>query len=112
MMGIQEILEDRHVEGIVQGFPGMFQVLFTKAAKVTNYRDLKSCDFELFARMQLELLKHGVMFDEDNGEPLFTCYSHDEDDLEKTLQVFDSALPVALKNDAPVQMENRFTTWR
>ncbi len=112
MKGIREILEDRHVEGIVQGFPGMFQVLFTKQPEVRNYRDLKSCDFELFARLQLELLKRGVMFDEDNGEPLFTCYSHDKEDLEKTLQAFDAALPGALKSDAPVQVEKRFTTWR
>lgn len=115
MMGeLREILEDRHIEGIVQGFPGMFQVLFTKEPHVRSYRDLGSCDFELFARLQFELLKQGVMFDEDNGEPLFTCFSHslNETDLERTLQALDSALPAALKSDAPVQVENRFTTWR
>lgn len=112
MKGIREILENRHVEGIVQGFPGMFQVLFTKQSEVRNYRDLKSCDFELFARLQLELLKRGVMFDEDNGEPCFTCYSHDESDLEKTLQAFDDALPVAMKGGPSAQMQSRFTTWR
>lgn len=110
--GILEILEDKHVEGVVQGYPGMFQVLFTKLPKVRNYRDLSSCDFELFARLQLELLKQGIMFDEDNGEPLFTCYSHSDEDLEKTLQAFDTALPVALKSDTHVEIGNRFTTWR
>ncbi|MBI4257666.1 MAG: aspartate aminotransferase family protein [Thaumarchaeota archaeon] len=112
MTGIREILEDRHVDGIVQGFPSMFQVLFTNLSEVRNYRDLSSCDFDLFARLQLELLKQGVMFDEDNGEPLFTCYSHTQEDLEKTLQAFDAALPVALKSDVPVEIEDRFTTWR
>jgi glutamate-1-semialdehyde 2,1-aminomutase len=112
MRGVREILEDKHVEGIVQGFPGMFQVLFTKQPEVRSYRDLGACDFELFARLQFELLKRGVMFDEDNGEPLFTCYSHGESDLETTLRAFEEALPVALASDAPVQVENRFTTWR
>lgn len=111
MKGIRQILEDSNVEGIVQGFPGMFQILFTKEPQVRNYRELSSCNFELFARVQLEMLKRGVMLDEDNGEPLFTCYSHDEGDLEKTLQAFSEALPAALKSDTPVQVENRFTSW-
>jgi glutamate-1-semialdehyde 2,1-aminomutase len=112
MKGIRQILQDRHVEGVVQGFPAMFQVLFTKQEQVRNYRDLNSCNFELFAKLQLELLKLGVMFDEDNGEPLFTCYSHDDGDLDKTLQAFETALPRALENKVPVEAESRFTVWR
>lgn len=112
MKGIRAILEDKHVEGVVQGFPAMFQVLFTNKRDVKNYRDLNSCDFELFARLQLELLKLGVMFDEDNGEPLFTCYSHNDTDLDKTLEAFETALPLALESKAPVEAENRFTAWR
>jgi glutamate-1-semialdehyde 2,1-aminomutase len=112
MKGIRQILEDRHVQGIVQGFPSMFQVLFTEQEQVKNYRELNSCNFELFAKLQLELLKLGVMFDEDNGEPLFTCYSHDDGDLDKTLQAFETALPRALENKVPVEAESRFTVWR
>jgi glutamate-1-semialdehyde 2,1-aminomutase len=110
--GIRDILRDKHVDGVVQGYPGMFQVLFTVEEEVRNYRDLRSCDFELFARLQFDLLQRGIMFDEDNGEPLFTSYSHSQSDLEKTLTGFEDSLQVALVSKTPVQMENRFTTWR
>jgi len=108
--GVKQVLEDRHVESIVQGFPSMFQLLFTDLGEVTNYRDLKFCDFEVFARLQLELLKHGMMIDEDNGEPLFTCYSHNEEDLERTLVAFDKALPHALEKRPPLRRSKRFPT--
>lgn len=108
MKGIKQVLNDRKVEGIVQGYPGMFQFLFTEREEITNYRELRFCDFELFGNLEFELLQKGIMFDEDNGEPIFTCYSHSDQDLETTLQAIDSALPKALQKKAPSAKEKRF----
>jgi glutamate-1-semialdehyde 2,1-aminomutase len=109
MKGIEDILRDRNVSSLVRGFPSMFQILFTDIDEVSNYRDLRHCDFELFGRLQVELLRHGVMFDEDNGEPLFTFYSHTREDLDKTLEALDVALPHALEKKAPLRKEDRFS---
>ncbi|MBI3116601.1 MAG: aminotransferase class III-fold pyridoxal phosphate-dependent enzyme, partial [Thaumarchaeota archaeon] len=110
MKGIRDALEDREIDAVVQGYPGMFQFLFTKLEKVTSFRDLQFCDFEAFGALQLELLKHGVMLDEDNGEPVFTCYAHSDEDLEKTLEAVDSALPHAFEGKRPIERENRFSS--
>ncbi|MEK6861501.1 MAG: hypothetical protein AABY07_06015, partial [Nanoarchaeota archaeon] len=94
MRGIQDLFEDHKINAIVQGFPEMFQFLFTKKDKIITYRDLKFCDMQLFAKLQFELLKRGVMIDEDNGEPMYTCYSHNEKDLQDTLGAIEEAIHV------------------
>ncbi len=87
----------------------MFQFLFTNLDEVTNYMDLRFCDFEVFARLQMELLKRGAMLDEDNGEPVFTSYSHTDEDLDKTLEALSAALPLALEKRLPLAKEERFS---
>lgn len=88
MKGITDILHDRKVDGIVQGYPSMFQVLLTKQDSVNNYREFLKCDREFSTKLQERLLKKGVMF----GEPSFTCASHDNEDLQQTLEAFDASL--------------------
>ena len=101
MNGIDDILNDAHIPHRILGMPPMFQILFTGLDSVKEYRDLSKCDLEFYARMQLELLAHGVMFDEDNMEVCFTCYSHGAEDLQKTLEAFEASVMVA-KKEAPV----------
>jgi glutamate-1-semialdehyde 2,1-aminomutase len=88
MKGIRDILHDRKVDGIVQGYPSMFQVLFTKQDSVNNYREFLKCDREFSTKLQKWLLKKGVMF----GEPSFTCALHDGEDLQHTLEASDASL--------------------
>jgi glutamate-1-semialdehyde aminotransferase len=88
MKGITDILHDRKIDGIVQGYPSMFQVLLTKQDSVNNYREFLKCDREFSAKLQERLLKKGVMF----SEPSFTCASHDSEDLQQTLEAFDASL--------------------
>jgi glutamate-1-semialdehyde 2,1-aminomutase len=88
MGGIRDILHDRKVDGIVQGYPSMFHVLFTKHDSVDNHREFLRCDKESFTKLKQQLLKKGVMF----GEPLFTCASHDNQDLQQTLEAFEASL--------------------
>jgi len=98
MKGIQDILQDRKIDGIVQGYPAMFQMLFTKQDRVYNYRELMKCNLNLYAKLQVHLLMKGVMVDEDNGEPLFTCAAHNDEDLKQTLEAIDECLPIAIES--------------
>lgn len=91
MKGISRLFKDYCVDGLVQGFPGMFQFLFVDHS-VKTYRDLEDCDMGLFADLQMELLKRGVMVDEDNEEPMYTCEAHSSRDLKETLAAFEEAL--------------------
>ncbi|HEX7031586.1 MAG TPA: aminotransferase class III-fold pyridoxal phosphate-dependent enzyme, partial [Nitrososphaera sp.] len=96
MKGLADILKDRKVDGIVQGYPGMFQVLFTKQDQVSNFRELVKCNSRLYSKLHLVLLERGIMIDENIAEPFFTCAAHDDQDLQKTLEAINESLPVAL----------------
>lgn len=92
MSGINAVLDERRMPHIVHGFPTMFQFLFTKKEEITHYRDLRFCDTTKYARLQYELMKRGVMLDEDNEEAIYTSYSHSKADLNATLEAFDNAM--------------------
>src|SRR3989344_965252 len=96
MAGIGDVFKDKGVEHKVLGCPSMFQFLFTTLDDVKEYRDLATCDLEMYSRMHYELLKEGVMVDEDNEEVMFTSYSHGNKELNATLDAFEDALPDAL----------------
>ncbi len=95
MKGIGDVLNDFNAAHTIQGFPSMFQVLFTEKQAIKNYRELAFVDQEFFARLHFERLKRGVMVDEDNEEPIFTCWAHSEEDLELTLEALKEAVPEA-----------------
>lgn len=92
MKGIKDILHDKKVDGIVQGYPSMFHVLFTKQNGIHNYREFLKCNKEFFAKLQELLLKKGIMF----SEPSFTSASHDSEDLRHTLEAFETTLQVSI----------------
>jgi glutamate-1-semialdehyde 2,1-aminomutase len=95
MKGIREILNDRNMyDVIVQGYPSMFQLLFTKQDRVYNYRDFITCNRELFAKLQGRLLEKGIMLDEYNSEAWYTSASHNISDVEQTLEAFQASLPL------------------
>lgn len=92
MRRLQEIICDKRIDAIIQGYPSMFQILFTQQHSVHNYREFIKCDQELFQRLQKRLLRRGIMLDESNAEPLYLSSSHTNDDLERTVHIFDSSL--------------------
>jgi len=102
MRGIAGCFEDHKIDHIVHGYPAMFQFLFTRRERINNYRDLAACDFNLYAKLHYELLKRGVMIDEDNGEVIFTSHSHSRHDLERTLDAFHDAIHDALIQRSPL----------
>ena len=90
--GLQEILHDKKIEAIVQGFPSLFQVLFTDQERVNTYREFSRCDQNSFEKLQGRMLRKGVMMDDSNSEPIYTSASHDSSDIEHTLAAFESSL--------------------
>ncbi len=94
--GFADCIEDRNVDAMIQGYATMFQFFFTRK-EVHEYRDIRHCDLAVYADLHLELLRRGIMFDEDNEEPIFTCYSHTKEDLRKTLEAFDQATKLVFK---------------
>lgn len=92
MKGIDEILDDHTIPHVVHGYPTMFQYLFTEKEKIINYRDLAHCDMKQFTKVQYELLKRGIMIDENGEEGIYTSYSHSKDDLNKTLEALSEAI--------------------
>ena len=95
MKGILEILNDMKMyDVIVQGYPSMFQLLFTKQDRVYNYREFVKCNRGLFTKLQERLLEKGVMLDEYNSEAWYTSASHNRSHLEQTLEAFQASLPL------------------
>ncbi|MEK6835803.1 MAG: aminotransferase class III-fold pyridoxal phosphate-dependent enzyme, partial [Nanoarchaeota archaeon] len=92
MKGLRGIYNDNNVDAIVQGFPTMFQSMFTGKDKIINCREGKKCDLNFFALLQGELLRNGVMIDEDPEEAMYISYSHKNPELNKTLEVFSNAV--------------------
>jgi glutamate-1-semialdehyde 2,1-aminomutase len=92
MKGIREILEDKRISFTMQGFPTMFGFFFTELEHVWELRDTAQCDYPRYEKMQLSLLKNGVMPDPDPREPWFLCAAHTDADLKKTLEAMKKAL--------------------
>lgn len=93
MKGLEDILHDKHIDAIVQGYPSLFQVLFTSKDDVRTYREFRKCDQDLFGKFRQHLLKKGVMLDENNSEPFYTSAAHDNKDLDHTLEAIEASLP-------------------
>ena len=92
MRGLAEVADEEGTRMLVNGVPEMFQILFTRQREVHEYRDLAKCDLAKYAALHVELLNHGVMIDEDNMECFFTCEDHSDEDLERTVEAFHTAL--------------------
>ena len=97
MKGIGQVLADAKMPHVVQGFPTMFQFFFTKKREVASFRDLEHCNMALYASLHVELLKRGIMIDEDNGEVIFTSFTHHSRELNETLDAFAEAVKAVKK---------------
>lgn len=94
---IRKIYEENKVEAIVQGFPTMFQSLFTEKDRIKNCRERNKCDLAFFGLLQRELMKEGVMIDEDFEEATYTSYSHKKPELEKTISCYRKVVEKVVK---------------
>lgn len=90
MRGIASIIEETGVEGHVVGLPGMFSIFF--GPKPTEFRDHAHHDAELYDNMAARMIAKGVFVCPDALEPWFPNASVSDEDVARTLEVFDEAL--------------------
>ncbi len=98
--GMHEMLIDHNVPHLMLGTRTIMQVCFTHAKEIHSYRDLEQVEWQMYADLHVELLKRGIMIDEDNQEVIFTSLAHGKKELAQTLVAFDAALDQTLKMPA------------
>ena len=92
MDGIHEILGRAGIPHCVTGLPPMFSFTLGTDAEPTDFRSHAEGDARLYERLVMALVERGVMPDCDRREPWFLCYSHSEQDVAETLNVFEEAV--------------------
>jgi glutamate-1-semialdehyde 2,1-aminomutase len=91
MAGIKSIFDRAGILVCMSGYPAMFSFA-VGVEKVTNQRDWNESDKEYYLRLVEGSIERGVMPDHDPREPWFLCYSHSDEDLDKTLDVWQDVV--------------------
>jgi glutamate-1-semialdehyde 2,1-aminomutase len=87
--GIRDLLNDK--EGIELGqISSMFCIYFGKTPK--NYHEALRLNKEAYMNFFRKLLEHGVFFPPSQFESCFMSYAHTEEDIERTIEAFSSAI--------------------
>jgi len=97
MEGIGRILSDHGVEGRVTGHPSMFSIFFG-SGDPKEFRDTARHDKKLYEDLCMRMIPRGVMPCPDALEPWFICAAHTDEDVAKTLEVFEKSLGEALES--------------
>ncbi len=92
MEGLRELMSDYGHDGLVQGLGPMFQLYFTKAKKILNYRHTLQSNFEKFREFRNLMLRRGVYFHPDGMERMMITTSHGEKDVEWILAAAEESL--------------------
>ena len=90
MDGIQDIMDSKGINGVVQGPGSFFHIYFTDLEKITNYREARSQDAGKYRKMWKGLLEEGIYFPQPESENFFVSAAHTDDDINKTLQAFET----------------------
>jgi len=91
MDGISAIFKEAGVPHCMNGYPAMFTYA-VGVEKVTDQRSWNESDKDYYLALIDALIERGVMPDHDAREPWFLCYSHSDADIDKTLEVFRTAV--------------------
>ncbi len=97
MDGIDEILTEADIPHVVTGVPSMFGLFLGSDKEPQDFREYLAGDGELYETISMEIIRNGVMPDADGREPWFLCYALSEEDVAKSLSVFNDAVKVAKK---------------
>ncbi len=92
MEGLRELMVKYGHDGIVQGLGPMFQVYFTKARKILNYRHTLQSNFEKFKQFRNLMLRRGVYFHPDGMERLMITTAHGQQDVDWILAAAEDSL--------------------
>jgi glutamate-1-semialdehyde 2,1-aminomutase len=90
--GLRELIERHHLDGIVQGVGPMFQLYFTEAKKILNYRHTLQSDFAKFRDFRNLMLHRGVYLHPDGSERMMITAAHDDSDVQWVLSAAEDSL--------------------
>jgi glutamate-1-semialdehyde 2,1-aminomutase len=93
--GLEGVLAEFGVEGMVLGHPAMFSV-YLGGGRPTEYRDIADHNARLYTAVVEGMIERGVMPCVDAREPWFTCAAHTMEDVHLTLEVFADSLRESL----------------
>lgn len=85
--GAVEIAKEKNIPVVVNRCGSMITIFFTELSAVNNYEDAKKCDTKLFARFFKHMIKNGIYIAPSQFESLFLSVKHNEEDIEKFLEV-------------------------
>lgn len=86
--GIDAILYQAGIPHHMTGLPALFGFVLGREDPPYDFRDYCSGDDALYEKLVYALIRRGVMPDADGREPWFMSYSHDEQVVDETLNIF------------------------
>ncbi|BAM01798.1 MULTISPECIES: guanitoxin biosynthesis PLP-dependent transaminase GntE [Caldilinea] len=98
--GIHTILRQVGAPHVISGVPSMFSVLLGKDEPPTDYRSYAEFDSELFGLFGAELIRRGVLIDDDPREPWFLSFSHDAAVIDESLNLIEDAAKAVFRTAA------------
>ncbi|MGQ9832885.1 MAG: guanitoxin biosynthesis PLP-dependent transaminase GntE [Candidatus Villigracilaceae bacterium] len=91
MSGLKKIFEQAGIPVVFSGYPAMFSFSIG-VEKVTCQRDWNASDKDYYLALVEAAIERGVMPDHDPREPWFLCYAHSEEDIDRTLEVYEQVV--------------------
>jgi glutamate-1-semialdehyde 2,1-aminomutase len=90
--GLESILKEKGVPGVVQRVGSMFTLFFTDRSAVHSWDDAKTCDTARFGRYHEAMLSRGIYLPPSQFEAAFVSAAHGERELDRTLTAARAAI--------------------
>ncbi len=89
--GIKDHIRDLKLNARFYNISSMFQLFFT-GGQIKNAYNVRQSNQVLYKRLFDELLKSGIFIPPSQFETCFISYSHDDDDIDRTIEAFANGL--------------------
>lgn len=89
--GLKDSIQDNKIDCTVNSIGSMFQSFFTNKT-VKDFDTVKSSDISKFNVLFNSLLNNGIFIPPSQFETCFISYNHNEEDIEKTIDVYENIL--------------------
>ncbi len=90
--GLESILREKGVPGVVQRVGSMFTLFFTERESVRSWDDAKTCDTKRFASFHQRMLEKGIYLPPSQFEAAFVSAAHGDAELDRTLEAARDAI--------------------
>lgn len=89
--GIKDHIRDLKLNARFYNISSLFQLFFT-GGQIKNASNVRQSNQVLYKRLFDELLKSGIFIPPSQFETCFISYSHDDDDMDRTIEAFANGL--------------------